>query len=108
MAEYQSPERGYSVRYPSDWKAQPNTIAVQNMAGDAFFTTATTTQVKPNLSVACETITDRHDITAVRRCEAGGTSSRCSGQRPEIEKTLTVDGREAFQVRYSIEKVQDP
>jgi hypothetical protein len=107
MAEYQSPERGYSVRYPNDWTAQPNTIAVQNMAGDAFFTTGATTQVKPNLSVACETIpigtTSQQFVDAKL-----GVLQQVLGQQPQVEKTLTVDGREASQVKYGIEKVQTP
>jgi len=107
MAQYTSPERGYSVFYPSDWSAQPNTIAVQNMAGDAFFTTGTTTQVKPNLSVACETIpigtTSQQFVDAKL-----GVLKQVLGQQPQVEKTLTVDGKEASQVRYSIEKVQTP
>jgi hypothetical protein len=107
MAQYTSPERGYSVRYPSDWSAQPNTIAVQNMAGDAFFTTGTATQVKPNLAVACETIpigtTSQQFVDAKLE-----VLQQVLGQRPEIEDTLTVNGREASQVSYSIEKVQTP
>src|SRR4030042_6509802 len=39
VSEYQSPERGYSVRYPSDWTAEPNRISLGNMAGDVFFST---------------------------------------------------------------------
>jgi len=107
LVEYQSPDRGYRVRYPSDWQVKPNTIAVQNVAGDAFFTTAPAGEIKPNMSVACETLpigtTSQQYADAKREVVL-----RLIGKRPDIEKTLTVDGKEAFSVKYAVEVGKTP
>jgi len=107
LIEYQSPERGYRVRFPSDWQVKPNTIAVENVAGDAFFTTAPAGQIKPNMSVACETLpigtTSQQYADAKREVVL-----RLIGKRPDIEKTLTVDGKEAFSVKYAVEVGKTP
>ena len=107
MAEYQSPERGYSVRYPSDWKVQPNTIAVQNIAGDAFFTTAPVGAVKPNFSVSCAIVTV--GTTSQEFLEANlDVIEKLSGNRPEIEKTLDIDGKQASVITYSVRQERTP
>jgi len=107
MAEYQSPVRGYRVRLPSDWKVQPNAIAVQNIAGDAFFTTAPSGKVKPNLAVSCETIpigsTSGDFIDAKRQVILS-----MLGKLPDIEKTLTVDGNEAASIKYQFQQQTTP
>src|SRR4030043_340109 len=94
VSEYQSPERGYSVRYPSDWEAQPNRISLGNMAGDVFFSTTAEGDVKPNLSVSCETLpvgttSEEFLDTKLAVLEA------LRGQPPSVEATLTGDGKEA-------------
>jgi len=107
LQEYQSPGRGYRIRFPSDWKVQPNAIAVQNIAGDAFFTTAPSGKVKPNLAVSCETIpigsTSGDFIDAKRQ-----VILRVLGDLPDIEKTLTVDGYEAASIRYQFQQQTTP
>ncbi len=72
LAEYQSPERGYRVRYPSDWEVQPNQIALGNMAGDVFFSPTAIGEIKPNISVSCETDPRGNHLSAVCRHEASG------------------------------------
>jgi hypothetical protein len=107
LIEYQSPERGYRVRFPSDWQVQPNTIAVQNIAGDSFFSTAPAGDLKPNISVSCETLpigTTSQQYADAKR----DVVMRLVGKRPDIEKTLTVDGKEAFSVKYAIEVGKTP
>jgi hypothetical protein len=107
LIEYQSPDRGYRVRYPSDWKVQPNTIAVQNIAGDSFFTTAPAGEIKPNISISCETLpigTTSQQYADAKR----DVVLRLIGKLPDIEKTLTVDGKEAFSVKYAMKVGKTP
>ena len=106
FAEYQSPERGYSVRYPGDWRAKPNVIALQNINGDAFFAPSSATKITPNFSVACEAVpigTTSQEYADAKR----SVVLRVVGKLPDVEKTLTVDGTEAFSVKYALESVQN-
>lgn len=107
LIEYQSPDRGYRVRYPSDWQVKPNTIAVQNIAGDSFFSSAPAGDVKPNISISCETLpigTTSQQYADAKR----DVVLRLIGKLPDIEKTLTVDGKEAFSVKYAFEVNKTP
>jgi hypothetical protein len=107
LIEYQSPDRGYRVRYPSDWTVQPNTIAVQNITGDSFFSAAPAGDVKPNISISCETLpigTTSQQYADAKR----DVVLRLLGKLPDIEKTLTVEGKEAFSVKYAMEVGKTP
>ena len=107
VAEYQSPERGYSVRYPSDWTAEPNQISLANMAGDVFFSATAVGEIKPNLSVACETLlvgTTSEQFLDMKLT----VIERLRGQRPSVEATVTVDGKEASLIRYKVTAEQTP
>jgi hypothetical protein len=107
MAEYRSPERGYRIFYPSDWKAKPNTVAASNIAGDAFFSGDKTGKVTPNVSITCETVpigTTSGDFIDAKRTVV----QRLIGKMPAIEKTMTVNGKEAASVAYSVQAAQTP
>jgi hypothetical protein len=107
ISEYQSPERGYRVRYPSDWAVQPNQIGVGNLAGDVFFAPAAVGDVKPNLSVACETLpigttTDQFVQSKL------DVIQKLYGESPSVEETLTVNGNDASLIRYKVTGQQTP
>jgi hypothetical protein len=107
VAEYQSPERGYLVRYPDDWAVEPNGVAVQNIAGDVFYALTGEDEVKPNISVSCETIPVGTTSQAFFDSKAG-VVERIVGIRPEVKRTLTVDGKEGFLVEYPVRKERTP
>ncbi len=107
LAEYGSPERGYRVRYPSDWISQPNQLSLYNIGGDAFISSEPGEQIKPNLSASCETL------------PVGTTSKEfldsklyvletLRGERPQITEELEVDGKEAFAIEYTIRREDTP
>jgi hypothetical protein len=107
MAEYRSPERGYRVLYPADWRAKPNTVAVANIAGDVFFSSDTTGKVTPNISVTCETVpigTNSGDFIDSKRA----VIQKITGKIPDVEKTMTVNGNEAASVTYDMQTTQTP
>ena len=107
LAEYQSPERGYRVEYPSDWGVKPNAVAVGNISGDAFFTGDATGKINPNVSVTCETVpigTTSGDFIDAKR----SVILNLIGKLPDIEKTLTVNGIEAASVKYDLQARQTP
>ena len=107
LAEYQSPERGYRVRYPSDWEVQPNQIALGNMAGDVFFAASATGEIKPNISVSCENIpvgTTSQQFVDTKLA----VMSEIYGESPSVERTLTVDGKVASMVRYTVTSESTP
>ena len=107
LAEYQSPERGYRVRYPSDWEVQPNQIAVGNIAGDVFFSPTAIGEIKPNISVSCETIplgtTSQQYVDTKLE-----VMSEIYEQSLSVERTLTVDGKKASMVRYTVTSARTP
>jgi hypothetical protein len=101
ISEYQSPERGYRVRYPSDWTVQPNQIALGNMTGDVFFSPTAIGEIKPNISISCETLPV--GTTSQQFLDAKLTViNKLLGQKPSVEATVTVDGKEAFLTRYRV------
>jgi hypothetical protein len=107
VAEYQSPERGYRVRYPSDWEVQPNQIAAHNIAGDVFFSPTAIGEIKPNISVSCETIpvgTTSQQFLDTKLAVMG----TLYGVSPSVEATLTVDGKDASLVRYRFTRERTP
>ncbi len=107
LAEYQSPDRGYRVRYPSDWEVQPNRISLANMAGDVFYSTTVEGEVKPNLSISCETLligTTSEEFLETKLI----VLETLRGERPSVEGTVTVDGKEASLVRYEVTTEQTP
>jgi hypothetical protein len=107
VSEYQSPERGYSVRYPSDWTVEANRISLATMAGDVFFSASAEGEVKPNLSVSCEML--RVGTTSEQFLDTKlGVIEALRGQRPSVEETVTVDGKEASLVRYKVTTAQTP
>jgi hypothetical protein len=101
MTEYRSPERGYRVLYPADWRAKANTVAVANIAGDVFFSNDTVGTITPNISVTCETVpigTTSGDFIDSKRT----VTQRLTGSLPDIEMTLAVNGQNAASVMYSM------
>jgi hypothetical protein len=107
LAEYQSPERGYRVRYPSDWEVQPNQIALGNIAGDVFFSPVAIGEIKPNISVSCENIpvgTTSQQFVDTKLA----VMSQVYGESPSVERTLTVDGKDASMVRYTVTSESTP
>jgi hypothetical protein len=106
-AEYQSPERGYRVLYPSDWTVKPNTVAVANITGDAFFSADTSGSVTPNISVTCETVptgTTSGDFIDAKR----SVVQKITGKIPDIQQMMTVNGEEAASVEYNLQAVRTP
>lgn len=107
VAEYQSPERAYRARYPNDWQVEPNSVAVQNIAGDIFYSPDLQGEVKPNISVSCETV-PTGTTSQVFFDSKAGVIERIVGVSPELKRTLTVDGNEGFLVEYPVRKEQTP
>jgi len=84
---------------------QPNRISLGSMSGDVFFSTTAEGDVKPNVSISCETLrvgtTSQEFLdTKLEVLEA------LRGQRPSVEETVTVDGKEASLVRYEVTTAQ--
>lgn len=101
LKEYQSPERGYTVRYPADWQARPNMVAYQNIAGDTFFSPAPIGDVRPNVTVTCETIpvgTDSRTFVDAKR----EVLNQLLGTSPSTAETLQIDGKDAFAWEYKM------
>jgi hypothetical protein len=99
--EYQSPERGYTVRYPADWQVKPNLASYQNIAGDTFFAPVPIGDVRPNVTVTCETIpigTDSRTFVDAKRAML----DQMLGSSPSTAATLQVDGKDAFAWNYKV------
>jgi hypothetical protein len=107
VAQYQSPERAYLVQYPEDWEVEPNGVSLQNIAGDIFYALAEENEVKPNISVSCETVPVGTTSQEFFDSKVG-VIERIVGVRPELERELTVGGREGFLVEYPVVKEQTP
>jgi hypothetical protein len=105
LAEYQSSERGYLVRYPSDWGVEE--VGTQNITGEAFISPEPGEQLKPNLSATCETVpigtTSKEFLDSKLE-----VIEMLRGERPQITAELEVDGREAFAIEYIIVREGTP
>ncbi|MDI6858261.1 MAG: hypothetical protein QME71_08120 [Dehalococcoidia bacterium] len=105
--EYQSPERAYRAKYPEAWEVEPNGVSVQNIAGDIFYAPEAQGDVKPNISVSCETVPI--GTTTQQFFDAKSeVIERIVGVRPGLERTLTLDGKEGFVVEYPVVKERTP
>ena len=107
VKEYQSPERAYRVTYPDAWEVEPNGVSVQNIVGDIFYASEAQGDVKPNISVSCETVpvgTTTQEFFDAK----SEVIERIVGVRPELERTLTLDGNEGFVVEYPVVKERTP
>ena len=99
--EYQSPERGYTVRYPADWQASPNQVSYENIAGDTFFSPVPIGDVRPNVTVTCETIpvgTDSRAFVDAKRA----VLNQLLGTSPSGAATFQIDGKDAFAWNYQM------
>jgi hypothetical protein len=101
LAEYQSPERGYIVRYPIDWQAKANQASYQNISGDTFFSPAPIGDVRPNVTITCETIpvgTDSRAYVDAKRA----VLEQLIGSSPNTAAQFQVDGKDAYGWEYKL------
>jgi len=101
LKEYQSPERGYTVRYPADWQVKPNMASYQNIFGDTFFSPAPIGDVRPNVTVTCEMIPVGSTSTGfvdLRRA----VLQQMLNASPSEAASLQVDGKDAFAWHYQV------
>jgi hypothetical protein len=107
LEEYQSPERGYTVRYPADWQVKPNQASFQNISGDTFFSAAAVGDVRPNVTVTCEMIpvgTSSTGYLDLRRAVLQTTLNAS----PSAAASLQVDGKDAFAWHYKLVSPSTP
>ena len=111
--EFQSADRGYVARYPSDWEPRPDMLNQGSdlegdaITGDAFLGPGVGQSVRVNISVACHTVpigTGSRDFTdalmEVLRQSFGGS--------PSTATNIQVDGKDAYRAEYVIRGQQTP
>jgi hypothetical protein len=109
LQEFQSPDRGYTIRYPADWEAMANKASVQNISGDVFFAPTSGGEVRPNMSVTCETIPIGTDTSTFAEAKREVLQS-VLGASPIEAASLDIDGKHALAWHYKVvsEKTPEP
>jgi len=105
--EFQSTERGYTVLYPAGWEAKANHSAIANISADAFLGPVASNSVRVNMSVTCETIpvgTTSREFTDAKM----EVLRRAFGGSPSQGEQLTVDGKDAYLIKFAMGSEDTP